>query len=99
MSKKQKNNKGFSISKKMYVLTLIFALLIGAGGTLVFENYFANNANESEENTTELDSESDAYTQYLFGDSEELSSVNKMLTILKQAILKNWILKLLLKEL
>jgi len=83
MSKQQKNNKGFSISKKMYVLTLIFALLIGAGGTLVFENYFANNANESEENTTELDSESDAYTQYLFGDSEELSSVNKMLTILQ----------------
>ncbi|HLR88763.1 MAG TPA: S41 family peptidase [Atopostipes sp.] len=83
MSKQDKNNKGFSISKKTYIITLIFALLIGAGGALAIGNYFSNDANKSEENLADIDSESDAYTQYLFGDSEELSSVNKMLTILE----------------
>lgn len=83
MSKQDKNNKGFSISKKTYIITLIFALLIGAGGALTIGNYFSNDANKSEENLADIDSESDAYTQYLFGDSEELSSVNKMLTILE----------------
>lgn len=83
MSKQDKNNKSFSISKKRYIITLIFALLIGAGGALTIGNYFSNNANQSEENLADTDSESDAYTQYLFGDSEELSSINKMLTILE----------------
>src|SRR5699024_341750 len=83
MSKQGNNNKGFNISKTTYILTLIFALLIGAGGAFIGGNYLSNHANESEEKLDELDSESDAYSQYLFGDSDELSSINKMLTILQ----------------
>ena len=83
MGKQGKNNKDFNISKMTYIITLIFALLIGAGGAFIGGNYFSNHANESEENLNELDSESDAYTQYLFGDSDELSSINKMLAILQ----------------
>src|SRR5699024_2293125 len=83
MSKQDKNNKGFSISKKTYIITLIFALLIGVGGAFEIGYYFLNDANKSEVNLADIVSESDAYTKYLFGDSEELSSVNKMLTILE----------------
>lgn len=85
MSNQSKNNKGFNISKTTYILTLIFALLIGATGAYIGGNYFSNPANESDETLNELDSESDEYAQYLLDDSDELSSVNKMLAILQSS--------------
>ena len=85
MSNQSKNNKGFNISKTTYILTLIFALLIGATGAYNGGNYFSNPANESDEKLNELDSESDEYAQYLLDDSDELSSVNKMLAILQSS--------------
>jgi len=83
MSKQTKDNKGFNISRTTYILTLIFALFIGAGGALVIGNYFTNAADAPEENIVENNSESDAYTQYLFEQPEELSSISKMLSILE----------------
>lgn len=83
MSEQKNNNKGFSISKTTYIFTLIFALLIGVGGTVVIGNYYMNQGTGPEESQIENDSESNDYSQYLFGDSSELSSINKMLTILQ----------------
>src|SRR5699024_8176063 len=83
MSEQKNNNKGFSISKTTYIFTLIFALLIGVGDTLVIGNYYMNQGTGPEESQIENDSESNDYSQYLFGDSSELSSINKMLTILQ----------------
>lgn len=83
MSKQTKDNQNFNISKTTYIITLIFALIIIAGGALVVGNYFSDDADAPEENVAETDSETDAYSQYLFDQPEELSSISKMLSILE----------------
>lgn len=85
MSEKDKNNKKINISKISYVLTLIIALLIGAGGAYALESYMTEQADETDENVTDIDLDSDSYSQYLFDQSDELSSVNKMFSILKSS--------------
>src|SRR5699024_7096939 len=98
MSNQSKNNKGFNISKTTYILTLIFALLIGATGSYIGGNYFSNPANESDETLNELDSESDEYAQYLLDDSDEMTSGNKMLAILQSNYYKEVDTEVLIEE-
>lgn len=83
MSEQENKNKGFNISKTSYIMTLVFALLVGAGATVMFGNYYNGQTEEPEESLVEEGSDSENYADYFFGDSGELSSLNKMMTILQ----------------
>lgn len=83
MSEHEKKSKSFNISKTSYIMTLVFALLVGAGATVLFGDYMNNQTEEPEESLVEDGSDSGEYADYFFGDSGELSSLNKMMSILQ----------------
>jgi carboxyl-terminal processing protease len=74
----QKNNRKVKIST--YVISMIIALVIGVGGTLAVDQFVSNS---EEENTPTEVAETEVNTQYLFDESNDLATVNKLYTILQ----------------
>lgn len=83
MNEKDNQNKNQHITRKRYVISILVALLVGVLGTLSVNNfleepseYVVNDTPSEEIAETELD------TQYLLGDADELSIIDKLYAIL-----------------
>lgn len=76
----QQNKK--TVSKQLYITSILIALILGVGGTLVVDSFTDN---EGEEPATEevAKTESEIDMQYLFGESDDLGVIDKLYTILK----------------
>lgn len=83
MNENDNQNKNQHITRKRYVISILVALLVGVLGTLSVNNfleepseYVVNDTPSEEIAETELD------TQYLLGDADELSIIDKLYAIL-----------------
>ena len=83
MNENEEQHNKQIVSKNRYIFSIIIALLIGVIGTLSV-NYFVSDEKGNEEaDTPEKVTEAELDTQLLFEDQEELSTINKLYTILK----------------
>lgn len=74
----QKNNR--KVKTSTYVISIIIALIIGVGGTLTVDHFVSSGEEENvPAETTETD------MQYLFSESNDLATVNKLYTILQSS--------------
>lgn len=80
MSKNDNQINNRKVKTSTYMISIILALIIGVGGTLTV-NHFVTNGEE--ENTPAETTEMAPDTQYLFDESNDLATVNKLYTILQ----------------
>ncbi|MDN6161547.1 MAG: S41 family peptidase [Atopostipes sp.] len=78
---KEKDNKKIKINKVQYIVTLLIALVIGAGGMYGYDYFFQEGAVQTEEISLKDDLMLD--DQLLISSSEEFESLTKMFNILK----------------
>lgn len=81
MSEHENQNKKQTVSKNWYILSIIVTFIIGIVGTLSVL-YFTS-SDEEIVNAPDETTETELDTQYLLGDVDELSSIDKLYTILK----------------
>lgn len=81
MKENDKDKKDINLTKRRYILTLLIALVIGAGGMYGVDYFLAEEPAETEELTLQDDLTLDG--QLLFPSTEEFESLTKMFMILK----------------
>lgn len=81
--KKNKNDNSIKLTKKWYILTILIALIIGAGGMYGVDTLLSKDFSPKEEINMEEDLTLD--DELLLPDSEEFESLSKMYTILKSS--------------
>lgn len=86
MSEDEKNNKNdnrIKLTKKWYILTILIALIIGAGGMYGVDTLLSKDFSPKEE--INMDEDMTLDDELLLPDSEEFKSLSKMYTILKSS--------------
>mgnify|MGYP001272969677 CR=1 FL=1 len=83
MNENDNQNKNQHITRKRYVISILVALLVGVLGTLSVNNFLEEPSEDVVNDTpSEEIAETELDTQYLLGDADELSIIDKLYAIL-----------------